>query len=541
MALPTFNNDLLNNKKTGIPIIKAKPFSNTSEEDKISAEALMRNKNKHIYTRSLLEKGFSNVRENTIEELKVLNSEILMNAPKNFFDKYEKLTKELVILIQNNLSTTDKSAVISELKTDPTNETLKQRAFYTINAEIINYDNNPKHIEYNNLDDIEKRVLSCLVINEITGLGPLEPLFDDFNIREIICNGPFDVQVEISGIMHKVPSCKFRDKNHLNDLISKLYNSVNKSLSRNMPIERARLHDNSRVFAVHDSVAPKGPNLNIRRHTDNWISPNQLLKWGMISPEVLEWIGQMVYSGLSFAIIGSTGTGKTTFLGAITGFIRPNARIVTIEKNIELKLPPHKLAAAPMEAVPPQPGSEFKGVTLRDLVEASTQQRPDVIILGEATGGEMFDVATALNSGHQGFSTVHADSPEDTPKRMMTLMTQSEMIKGKAAYELLATAFDVIVEIKRFSEDGSRWVTAIHEVGMTPRLGENQELYLPTYPIWEFVPNEVAVEMKAKIDGKWLKVGELSDKRKAKYRIGLEPLPDLLELIDIATPKEGEY
>lgn len=482
-----------------------------------------------------LESRYRNINPGRPEVVDVLTSDILMKAPENFFDKYTRLVESLTLKIQNNLSQSDQAALIAQMKSDPTNEALKENTFYAINSEFVKIDSttNDRDPEYISLSTTERNLILSLIVNEICGLGPLEPLFKDFSMRELICNGPYDIQVETKGTVKKVPACKFRNPQHLQDLITKLYTSVNKDITRTNPMERARLHDNSRIFAVHESVAPSGPSLNIRRHTDDWISPDQLLQFESMSPEVMEWIGAHIHQGLNFLVSGGTSTGKTTLLGALTGFYRNDVRILTVERNIELKGAPGKLWGTPMEVVPPKPGSISQGVTMRDLVEATTQQRPDGIIVGETTGPEAWDLVQALNTGHFGASTIHANSSEDAIYRLMSLIAQADLIKGQVIYDLISSAFDLIIQISRFPQDGSRKVVEICEVGTECVLGDNNVIYLPTKPIWQFVPNVESSRMGAKVSGHWVKVGELSEERKIKHNLNFSRLktwPELQEL-----------
>ena len=471
----------------------------------------------------------------TPQEIECLSSEVLQVAPKWFFDEYQGLCKKITEEIKDKLSKSDKSWLISKLKEDPTNIELKTQAFYAINNEYLKFDSSGINSEYLSLDPLQKKILFSMVVNEICGLGPLEPLFRDFSIREIICNGPYDIQVEINGNVRRVPSCKFRDEKHLEELIIKLCTSVNKEFSRMSPKVRARLHDQSRVFALHQIAAPSGPSLNIRRHTDDWISPDQLLQWGAASKELLEWLGARINIGMNFVVSGGTSTGKTTLLAALTGFYRNDARILQVENNIELKGCPTKMWGCPMEVVEPKEGSNFGGITMRDLVEATTQQRPDIIVVGEVTGGEAYDLANALNTGHSGASTIHSNSPKEFITRMTSLVTQAEMLKGQAVLDAISSAFDLVVQIKRFPEDGSRKIVEIAEIGTQCVKGENGVIYLPVKTIWKFQQNKMSNIPGAKVTGNWIKVAELSEERRNKHNLDLIQLKSFEELRQLYT------
>lgn len=511
MALPRFGQtkttESSNNISTSIP--------------KFSLEEHQRELNRDRNARERLERNYKMYKSGTVDEIKALDFDILQLASKNFFVKYENTIKDATDYIQKKLSSSNKATLISEIKKDPTNYDLVEKAYYAISSEFLSYDSSRVgNSEYLIFDDLDKKILLTMIVNEICGLGPLEPLYRNKAVREIVCNGPFDIQVEVKGAMQRVESCKFRDPDHLQELITKLYSSVNKEITRTIPIERARLHDNSRVFAVHQVVAPDGPTLNIRRHEGTWFSPDELLKYNSISKEALEWLGNHVYAGANFLVAGGTSSGKTTLLGALTGFYRNNARALTVERNIELIGCPTKMWGPPMEVVPPRPGSISSGITMRDLVEATTQMRPDIIVVGEVTDGAAFDMVQALNTGHSGACTIHANSPQDVLSRLMSLISQAELVKGKEALDLITSAFDIIIYARRFKEDGSRKIVEICEVGKEVKVREDGQPYIPITPIWKFVPEPFNKYYGTAIQGNWVKCGELSKERQEKLFLG---------------------
>lgn len=805
--------------------------------------------NKTQYAWNLLEKGFEESGNAGIFSLNHIDSDAVLNAPEDFFDKYSDTVYRITDYIQERLSLGDKATTISKVRANPIKKDIKEQALYAIQSEFVRYETEARDIKYLSLNANEKRLVTALVANEIIGLGPLEPLFQDHKIREIICNGPYDVQVEIDGAIQKVPSLKFRDKEHLQDLITRLYGSVNKDISRTNPMERARLFDNSRVFAVHDSVAPLGPTLNIRRHTDDWVSPDRLIGFGSANEELFTWLGNHVYNGLSMVVAGGTGSGKalsydtiiptpsgimtmgelevgdiifdkngyptkitkifeqgekpiwevefengeiiqadtdhrwlitddtsldyrvqtteqiynrlldkhpavpnlsrhvkytyimenlpihpyllglyygmgedvslvadnatlkeiidileeldtnfritepingrseidpaeffgrtlndleikldeelpevyeisstqvrglfvkglvdgmgevkdgiyrlknlpeklfysvfrvlaslglapkmdpktcsieftthfetpfcylkekakehkrfnpcttedtkivdirktdktapmrcltvdslthtflcghghivthnTTLLSALTAYFPNNKRIVTVERNIEMKGCSSKLFSAAMEVVPPKAGAtNTKGVTMEDLVEATTQMRPDIIILGEITGPESYQMLTAANSGHQVFTTVHANDAASTVYRLVTLTSMTGLITGKAVFDLIAEAVDLVVIVTRFPQDGSRKITMVAEMGTHTERAPNGELYLPVTPIWEFIPDEDS-RMTDKVTGHWKQVNNLSEERTQKHRLAMAPYLSFEELSNL--------
>ena len=513
-----------NNEKQNLDNLQENNTTNSVHFSKIL-------KNRHLaketddYTKikNIIKQNLSKVVTGSIDEVYSLTSEVLLEAPEDFFDKILEVSKKVILFVQDNLSRSDKAGLIARLKENPTDTELRKSAFNYINTEYLKYDSSTPDLEYKALDKIEKVLVLAMTVNEICGLGPLEPLYRDHKIREIICNGPYDVQVEIKGKVVRVPSCKFSDPQHLQDLITKLYSSVNKDITRTNPFERARLKDNSRVFAVHTSIAPDGPNLNIRRHTDDWISPDQLIDWGSMPPEMAEWIGAHINAGCSFIVNGGTSTGKTTLLAALTGYLPNDKRIITIEKNIELKPAKGKLLAAAMECIPRKNNSSGFEVTMRDLVECTTQMRPDIIICGEVVAG---------NTGHQVASTIHSNTSQDCINRLMSLISQSDLIKGKDAYELISSSLDIIITVERFPQDGSRRITDISEVGVQTELGTNGA-FLPVYPLWVFEPDEQNSSLGEKVTGKWIRKNELSSHRRKKIGLDYIKMKNLDELREL--------
>lgn len=477
-----------------------------------------RNKNQEQNFLNILDAYFSSLKS------KALTGEIplkfILDAPKNFYSKYDDMVRHLHSYMQNELNNNGKGGVIAKAKDDPVNFEAKEDALDVIRPIIYQYDSLAASGSYNALLTGEKLIVQKLAINELIGLGPLQPLFDDYQVREIICNGPFDIQVEISGLLRRVKSIKFRSTQHLTELINKLYNTTNRSISPNNPEGHTRLSDNSRIYCCVSPITPiGGPTMNLRRHTSNWVSPEDLLNWGSLSKDMMIWLGNLIHRGANMVIIGGTGTGKTTFLGAMTGFIPNTQRVLTIEKNIEIKGCPGKLFAPPLEAVQSKAGSTMREITLRDLVQSSTQMRPDVIILGEAVGPEAYDILNAANTGHIAYTTIHSDSAQDGIKRLESLVSMTNLITGKASYEAIGTAFDIAVTLKRFN-DGSRKIVSIDEISRIPMINpENKELYLPTTPIWVFEEDPNTEKLSEKITGTWKQVNEISKDKQQKLRL----------------------
>lgn len=467
-------------------------------------------------------------------ESPVITLEMLEVAPEVFFKKFEPIVKTVTSGIINAISADEATVHISNHKKDPTNQDLKETILYIVMSEFSKVDRSNNEIRM--LDPIDKDILLALIINEIIGLGPLEPLWNEIRVTEIMCNGPFDIQVEISGTVRKVPSVKFREKQHLKSLIDKLYGSINKQLSPVNPRERGRLHDNSRMYAVHDVIAPMGPNFNIRKHAEKYWTALDIIKQGTANDALMEDLGNMINAGVSYLVVGGTGTGKTTLINALTGFYPENSRIATLEENLEMKPHPGKLIAAPMECLPAKAGSaEEFGVTMRDLVRSVLQMRPDVVLIGEVSDGAAYDLCQALNTGHSGGSTVHANDSVDAIGRLSSLVSQEEFVKGAAVFDLIGAAFDIIIVVDRMG-DGSRKITEVVEIGRTPVLADNGELTLSATPLWDFSVESVIDEGGLEVlEAKWEKIAELSEYRQKKHRLNLKKKLSWEELLQIST------
>lgn len=464
----------------------------------------------------------------------IITFDMLQVAPKGFFLKLEPLVKAVTSEIINSISASDATIHISNHRKDPTNVELKETILYIVMSEFSKIDR--KNMEMKILNPVDKDILLALVINEVIGLGPLEPLWNEASITEIMCNGPKDIQVEVEGIVRRVPSVEFRDKDHLKTLIDKLYSSINKQLSPVNPRERGRLHDNSRMYAVHEVIAPEGPNFNIRKHAEKYWTALDIIKFKTASPELLEYLGNLIHAGVSFLVVGGTGTGKTTLLNALTGFIPDNARVVTLEENLELKPHPGKLIAAPMECIPAKAGEDKEfGVTMRDLVRSSLQMRPEYIIIGEVSDGAAYDLCQALNTGHSGASTVHANDSVDAVNRLRSLVSQEEFVRGPAVLDLIGAAFDIIIVVDRLS-DGTRKITEVVELGRRPVVAPNGELTLDVIPLWDVeVGESIDKKGRKELTANWEQVRDLSEYRQNKHRLQLVEKLSWEELLEIST------
>lgn len=456
-----------------------------------------------------------------------ITSDVLMEAPEDYFDKFDDVVKDGVSWVQATVSDRGKSSIIGKAQRHPTDDLMQDEAFRLVQSIAAEY------MERTPFRSTEKNIVVSLICNEIVGFGKIDPLWRDREIDEIICNGPKDIQIEIRGQLYRVKSCKFRDTAHLKALIERLYGAINKTVTRTTPLVKGRLHDNSRMFVADTSVAPEGPNFNIRRHPEKFWTPKDIIENGAASKELLTFIGNLVNKGCSFLIMGGMSTGKTSMMNALSGFYPDNVRIMTFEDNLELKLNPRKFLAAAEECVSPQPGDPDSGINMRDLIKGATQQRPDVIVVGEVTDAAAYDLCQALNLGKFGASTVHANSEKDGINRLVSLVSQGELLVGDAALPLIASAFDFFIYLEHSLIDGSRRITSVSEVSPHVIIDENGHAHLDVQPLWKFVDDGV---VDGRVTGHWEKIRDLSKARSERRRLDREkPLTweQLLEISEI--------
>lgn len=293
---------------------------------------------------------------------------------------------------------------------------------------------------------------------EIMGYGPIEPYLHDDSISEVMVNGPHQIYVERNGLLTPVAS-RFISADSLMRVIERIVAPIGRRIDEGMPMVDGRLPDGSRVNAIIPPLSLIGPILTIRRFAGQRYSMTRLVDIGALTKSMAEFLEVCVRYRKNIIVSGGTGTGKTTFLNALSEHISSTERIVTIEDAAELRLAqPHVLS---LEARPPN--VEGRGeVTIRDLVRNALRMRPDRIIVGECRGGEALDMLQAMNTGHDGsLTTGHANSPRDLLSRLEVMVLMAGMeLPIRAIREQIASALDIIVQLSRFS-DGCRRVTAI--------------------------------------------------------------------------------
>jgi pilus assembly protein CpaF len=329
-----------------------------------------------------------------------------------------------------------------------------QRQFFLVIQQIITEQGVP-------LSATERDRLSQEVLDEVFGLGPLEPLLKDDTISDILVNTYSAIYVERRGILEKT-SLTFQDNRHLLHIIDKIVSAVGRRIDESSPMVDARLPDGSRVNAIISPLAVDGPILSIRRFGSSPLGVEDLLRNQAMTPPMMEFLRGCVKARLNIIISGGTGSGKTTLLNTLSSFISERERIVTIEDSAELQLRQEHVVR--LETRPPN--VEGRGaVRQRELVINALRMRPDRVVLGEVRGEETLDMLQAMNTGHDGsLTTIHSNTPRDALARLETMAMMGEVrIAEKAIRAQIAAAVHIIVQASRMS-DGTRRITHITEL-----------------------------------------------------------------------------
>ena len=322
----------------------------------------------------------------------------------------------------------------------------------------------------------ERETLFSELIDEVFGLGPLEPLLRDGTISDILVNTYKHVFVERNGVLERV-SATFQDNRHLMRVIDRIVSGVGRRVDDSSPMVDARLADGSRVNAIIPPLAVDGPILSIRRFPAERLKADDLVTLRALTRPMLDFLSHCVRARLNTLISGGTGAGKTTLLNVLSGFIGERERIVTIEDAAELQL--HQEHVVRLETRPPN--VEGKGaVRQRQLVVNALRMRPDRIVVGEVRGEESLDMLQAMNTGHDGsLTTVHANTPRDALSRVETMIAMGATnLPERAMRQQIAAAIQLVVQQTRLS-DGSRKVTSVSEItGMEGEVITMQEIFL---------------------------------------------------------------
>jgi pilus assembly protein CpaF len=325
------------------------------------------------------------------------------------------------------------------------------------------------------LNQEERKRLVSDILDELLGLGPLEPLLQDHSITDILVNGHDVVFVERSGVLERVDT-RFKDERHLLRIIQKIVSAVGRRVDESSPFVDARLPDGSRVNAIVPPLAVDGSLLSIRKFAKIPISMAKLAEYGSVPPVIADVLKGIVQARRNVLISGGTGSGKTTLLNAMSSFIDERERIVTIEDSAELQL--QQIHVARLETRPPN--IEGKGeITQRDLVKNALRMRPDRIIVGEVRAGEAFDMLQAMNTGHDGsMTTVHANTARDALSRLEQMIGMSGIeISPRSARAQIASALHIVVQIGRLSDGRRRLLSLSEIVGMEGEVVTMQEIF----------------------------------------------------------------
>ncbi len=356
-------------------------------------------------------------------------------------DRRDKLIQQIKEIVCHSI----------DLKKDPTDEDIDN-----VITEIVFKKAKEHHITVS-----ERQEIIRTIFNSMRRLDILQPLIDDKSITEIMINGPNNVFIERDGKVIKLDAAFENDKK-LENIIQSIVGKVNRSINESSPIVDARLSDGSRVNAVLPPIALNGPTLTIRKFPEKPMTIEKLIEYESLKEEAADILRRMVIAKYNIFICGGTGSGKTTFLNALSNFIPPDERIVTIEDSAELQIIniPNIVRMETRDA-----NTEGKGeITVRDLIKNSLRMRPDRIIIGEVRGAEALDMLQAMNTGHDGsLSTGHGNSTVDMLRRLETMVLSGTSMPLDAIRHQISSAIDIIIHLGRL-RDKSRRVLEITEV-----------------------------------------------------------------------------
>ena len=383
---------------------------------------------------------------------------------------------------------------------DLTKDTSDEEMYELIDEEVLR----SKREYALSIEELEK--LRSELFHSMRKLDILQDLVDDPTVTEIMINGKDDIFIEKKGKLQRY-DLKFTSKEKLEDVIQKIVAGCNRVVNESSPIVDARLENGSRVNVVLDPIALNGPIVTIRRFPDEPITMKKLISFGSIPANIVEDLKVLVKSGYNIFISGGTGSGKTTFLNALSDSIPESDRVITIEDNAELQIL-HVPNIVKMESRNANVEG-CKEITIRDLIKSSLRMRPDRIVVGEVRSGEALDMVQAMNTGHDGsMSTGHANSARDMMFRLETMMLMAMDLPLTAIRRQLASGIDLVVHLGRL-RDRSRKMLEICEV--TGDIDEKTgEVALQT--LWRF--EEKGEDENGKVIGEWRKTGELRNKEK---------------------------
>nr|WP_330365475.1 ATPase, T2SS/T4P/T4SS family [Butyrivibrio hungatei] len=350
-----------------------------------------------------------------------------------------------------------------------------------------------------------RKNLRLRIFHSIRKLDILQELVDDPEVTEIMINGVDNIFTERNGRIVR-QKLGFESKEKLEDIVQQIVASCNRVVNESSPIVDARLSNGSRVNIVLSPVALNGPIITIRRFPENPMTMERLIEFGALTPYIRDYLAQLVRAGYNIFISGGTGSGKTTFLNALSNYIPKDLRVITIEDNAELQIRevPNLVRLEARNANV----EGCKEITIRDLIKSSLRMRPDWIIVGEVRGSECVDMLQAMNTGHMAMSTGHANSAADMLSRIETMVLMGMDIPLPAIRGQIASGIDIVVHLGRL-RDRSRKVLEICELLKEPDPVSGR---IMTNTLFRFV--ETGMDNDGKIAGEWRKVGDISNNEK---------------------------
>jgi pilus assembly protein CpaF len=383
-------------------------------------------------------------------------------------DVYQELVLRRPALIEEKLKL--HARIIDEFNLTLLERLPREELVRQVNAYVANY----VRAENVSLNQRELAVFSEEIIDEMTGYGPIEPLLKDPTVTDILINTHRSCFVERFGRLYET-KVHFKDEAHLLRIINKIAAGVGRRIDESSPMVDARLPDGSRVNIAIRPVAIDGPLVSIRKFSERPFDMERLTEIGTIRPQIVDLLRAAVHGRVSLIISGGTGSGKTTLLNALSAYIPPQERLITIEDAAELQLQqPH---VGRLETRPPN--AEGRGeIRQRELVKNALRMRPDRIIIGECRGEEAFDMLQAMNTGHEGsMTTIHANSPRDALKRLEQMVGMAgTSMTNESIRSQIASAITLVIQLQRLP-DGKRRVTSVCEIaGMQDDAIEVQEI-----------------------------------------------------------------